>query len=72
MDLFILKTWMQAKLNTDERGASVVEYTLLVALIAVVVAVVIINIGGSAKTKLTEANDCINNLTNGATQVTAC
>ena len=36
MDLFVLKTWILAKLNCDERGASMVEYGLLLALIAVV------------------------------------
>jgi pilus assembly protein Flp/PilA len=37
MDLFILKTWLEAKFNTnDETGASMVEYGLLLALIAVV------------------------------------
>ena len=37
MDLFILKTWLEAKFNTnDETGASMVEYGLLLALIAVI------------------------------------
>ena len=34
MNLFILKTWLETKLSNDERGASMVEYILLVALIA--------------------------------------
>jgi pilus assembly protein Flp/PilA len=36
MNLFVLKSWLQAKFTTDEQGASMVEYGLLVALIAVV------------------------------------
>jgi pilus assembly protein Flp/PilA len=42
MNLFILKTWIDAKLDRkDEAGASLVEYGLLVALIAVVAIVAI-------------------------------
>jgi len=42
MDLFILKTWLEAKFDrTDEAGASLVEYGLLVALIALVAIVAI-------------------------------
>ena len=38
MNLFVLKTWLQAKFTKDERGANLVEYILLVALIALAVA----------------------------------
>jgi pilus assembly protein Flp/PilA len=42
MDLFILKTWLEAKFNFgDERGASMVEYGLLLALIAVIAIVAV-------------------------------
>jgi pilus assembly protein Flp/PilA len=42
MDLFILKSWLEAKFDRrDEAGASLVEYGLLVALIAVVCIVAI-------------------------------
>jgi len=42
VDLFILKTWLEAKSDRkDEAGASLVEYGLLVALIAVVCIVAI-------------------------------
>ena len=37
MNLFVLRTWLQAKFTNDERGASMVEYILLVALIALAV-----------------------------------
>ena len=37
MNLFVLRTWLQAKFTKDERGASMVEYILLVALIALAV-----------------------------------
>jgi Flp pilus assembly pilin Flp len=37
MNLFVLKTWLQAKLSRDEQGANLVEYILLIALIALAV-----------------------------------
>ncbi len=37
MNLFVLRTWLQARFTTTERGASMVEYILLVALIALAV-----------------------------------
>ena len=52
MDLFVLKTWIQAKFNTDsERGASMVEYGLLLALIAVIAIVAVRALGNSVSTK---------------------
>jgi len=37
MKPFVIRTWLQARLTTTERGASMVEYILLVALIALAV-----------------------------------
>jgi Flp pilus assembly pilin Flp len=37
MNLFVLRTWLQGKLSVSERGASMVEYILLVALICLAV-----------------------------------
>ena len=37
MNLFVVRTWLQARFTTTERGASMVEYILLVALIALAV-----------------------------------
>ena len=37
MNLFVLKTWLRASFAKDEQGASLVEYILLVALIALAV-----------------------------------
>ena len=45
-----VSAWLQARCNTD-RGASLVEYALLVALIAVVCIVAITFLGGSASKK---------------------
>ena len=37
MNLFVVRTWLQARFTATERGASMVEYILLVALIALAV-----------------------------------
>ena len=37
MNLFVLRTWLEARFTATERGASMVEYILLVALIALAV-----------------------------------
>jgi Flp pilus assembly pilin Flp len=49
MNLFVLETWLQARFTKDERGANLVEYMLVVALIALVViaAVVFLRVEGS-------------------------
>ena len=57
MDLFVLKTWLQAKFNlADERGASMVEYGLLLALIAVIAIVAVKALGTSVSTKFSSVN----------------
>ena len=61
MDLFILKTWLDAKFNTDdERGASMVEYGLLLALIAVIAIVAVKALGTSVSTKFSSVNSSLN------------
>jgi Flp pilus assembly pilin Flp len=37
MNLFVIRTWLEARFTATERGASMVEYILLVALIALAV-----------------------------------
>ena len=52
MNLFILKTWIEAKFNTDsERGASMVEYGLLLALIAIIAIVAVKALGQGVSEK---------------------
>ncbi len=61
MDLFVLKTWLQAKFNTDnERGASMVEYGLLLALIAVIAIVAVKALGTSVSTKFSSVDSSLN------------
>jgi pilus assembly protein Flp/PilA len=60
MDLFILKTWLEAKFDRkDEAGASLVEYGLLVALIAVVCIVAITFLGSSASSKFSTVGSAV-------------
>ena len=60
MDFFILKTWLEAKFNMgDERGASMVEYGLLLALIAVIAIVAVRALGVGVSSKF---NDVKNSL----------
>ena len=56
----ILKTWLQARTKTD-RGASLVEYALLVALIAVVCIVAIGFLGREASENFKSTGDSIAN-----------
>ena len=61
MDLFILKTWLQAKLNTDgERGASMVEYGLLLALIAVIAIVAVKALGENVSARFSSTSASLN------------
>ena len=46
MNLFVLRTWLQAKFAKDEQGASMVEYILLVALIALAVIAAVVFLQG--------------------------
>ena len=50
MDLFLVKTWLKARLNVDsERGATMVEYVLILALIAILVIGVVAALGGTGE-----------------------
>jgi pilus assembly protein Flp/PilA len=51
MNLFVVRTWIQARLTTTERGASMVEYILLVALIALAVLAAVSFLGGQMTSK---------------------
>ena len=54
-----LKTWLKAQAKT-ERGASLVEYALLVALIAVVCIAAVSFIGSNANDKFSEVGTALN------------
>jgi pilus assembly protein Flp/PilA len=59
VNLQLLWHHIQLRLGRDERGASLVEYALLVALIAVVCIAAIALIGTSAESKLSTVGDSI-------------
>jgi pilus assembly protein Flp/PilA len=51
----------------DEDGATMIEYALLVALIAVVVAVALVTLGTTVKTKFTSVSTCVATPSTGCT-----
>jgi pilus assembly protein Flp/PilA len=53
-----LSTWLQSKVDS-ERGASLVEYALLVALIAVVCIIAITFLGGEASSKFSDVGSAV-------------
>lgn len=54
-----ISAYMQARFADDERGASLVEYALLVALIAIVVIGAITFIGESADTQFSSVGTAV-------------
>jgi Flp pilus assembly pilin Flp len=63
MNLFVLKTWLETKFGRDEGGASLVEYILLVALIALAVIAAVIFLRNGISSKFNEAGSKLS--TNG-------
>ena len=51
MNLLVVRTWLQARFTMTERGASMVEYILLVALIALAVIAAVSFLGGQMNNK---------------------
>jgi pilus assembly protein Flp/PilA len=51
--------YLQARLAKTERGAALVEYALLLALIAVVCIVALTTLGGQAASKFTDVGNSI-------------
>jgi len=59
MDLYLLKTWLQARFTNDERGANLVEYILLIALIAILVIAAVAFLRGRVQNKFSEAGNSL-------------
>jgi pilus assembly protein Flp/PilA len=59
MNLFVLRSWLQARFTNTERGASMVEYVLLVALIALAVIAAVIFLGGQVNSKFSKAGSTL-------------
>lgn len=64
MNLFLLKTWLQARFAKDERGANLVEYILLVALIALAVIAAVVFLRGEVSDKFNETGSKVSNAPN--------
>ena len=65
MNLFVLRTWLEAKFGKDEDGASMVEYILLVALIALAVIAAVVFMRNQISDKFSYAGDKISATPNG-------
>jgi Flp pilus assembly pilin Flp len=63
MNLFVLRSWLQAKFAKDEQGASMVEYILLVALIALAVIAAVVFLRDQVDTKFSDAGTELSNTT---------
>jgi len=61
MDLYVLKTWLKARFSNTERGASMVEYILILALIAILVIGVVAALGGKVSSKFSQASSGLDN-----------
>ena len=59
MNLFIFKAWLNARTATNERGANLVEYLLLLAFIAIIVLVAVQTLGGTVSSKFSSANSAL-------------
>ncbi len=55
----VLAAYLRARFGQDERGASLVEYALLVALIAVVCIAAVTLLGGSASSKFSQIGSAV-------------
>lgn len=60
MDVFILKTWLSAKFTSDERGASMVEYGLLLAFIAVICVLAVKALGENVSARFSSTSASLN------------
>ena len=59
-----LSTWLRARFADSERGASLVEYALLVALIAVICIIALQFLGKEASSSFNSTGDAISGANN--------
>jgi pilus assembly protein Flp/PilA len=65
MQIRMLFGWLTARLDVrSERGATAVEYGLMVALIAAVIIGIVFTLGGTLRDQFTRVNDCVATPTN--------
>ena len=58
--MFILKTWLVAKFSSDERGASMIEYGLLLAFIAVICVIAVKALGENVSARFSSTSASFN------------
>jgi Flp pilus assembly pilin Flp len=66
MNLFVMRTWLQARFSKTEQGASMVEYILLVALIALAVIAAVVFMRDQLDNKFSDAGSKISNAPNAS------
>jgi Flp pilus assembly pilin Flp len=59
MNLYVLRTWIRARWSRDERGANLIEYLLLVSLIAIAVMAAIAFLGSQISPVFNQAGSHI-------------
>jgi Flp pilus assembly pilin Flp len=59
MNLFVFKSWLEAKLVREERGATLVEYILLIALIALAVIAAVVFLRGQVSSKFDQTGSTL-------------
>lgn len=64
MNLLYVRAWLQTRFGNDERGATMIEYVLLAALIAVVVIGVVALVGNETSTTFSKVNSGLNSANN--------
>jgi pilus assembly protein Flp/PilA len=55
MDLLVVRTWIEARFGRDERGANLVEYLVLLGLIAIAVMGAVVFLGAQFSPKFNQA-----------------
>jgi len=63
MDLFVFRTWLRARVLGDERGANLVEYLLLLSLIAIAVIGAVLFFGAQLSPKYNQAGSQLSSAT---------
>ena len=61
MDVYLLTTWLRARLHSGEEGASFAEYVMVVSLVAIICLVAVRSFGKSVSTNFSQSASTIGN-----------